>query len=459
MFIFPKLTGTYAVGTKLFEIVDSTRNDPETGKPRELVVQAWYPTKEKPGVITAPYAYEAREWYKKSFTQQGIGEETIKLLDSIQTHATPNASVCNDKAPYPVVIFGHGNGAPRGFYSFLCEEIASHGYVVMMVMHTYVTFMTRFADGREITTIRDARVCTQIETCFADIKFMLDRAIAGDLGVLSTVCDFNNVAMAGHSLGGIMTAQSCRRDQRVKAGISLDAPLWGPNATLPFYKPFLFLRTPNLYDDMRGVLVYQKASLQEVGVTDKNFDESIERFCRQNGKDTVQIVVHGANHMTFSDDSIINSLSAQESIKRLSPSLQLSAVRECIMVFLNRYLKNVITPYPSFVQHDTGQEYFDFYIPDHNPKHKKIEISSVLLDAYIGQYRLGEVVFTITNDGNKLWAQLADQPTYPIYPESEITFFYTAVDVQISFVKDKNGNVTQLILCQGGKNQVAEKIE
>lgn len=38
-FYFPKPTGQYAVGTKLFEFTDSTRNDPETSKPRELVVQ------------------------------------------------------------------------------------------------------------------------------------------------------------------------------------------------------------------------------------------------------------------------------------------------------------------------------------------------------------------------------------------------------------------------------------
>jgi len=31
-FIFPLPTGTYAVGTKLFELIDLARNDPETNK-------------------------------------------------------------------------------------------------------------------------------------------------------------------------------------------------------------------------------------------------------------------------------------------------------------------------------------------------------------------------------------------------------------------------------------------
>ena len=90
--------------------------------------------------------------------------------------------------------------------------------------------------------------------------------------------------MIGHSLGGMMTAQVCRRDARVKAGINLDGPLWGINSTKPFHKPFLFIRTPNFYADMIGVLEYQKDLLQAVGVTKENFNGSIEQFCREMAK-------------------------------------------------------------------------------------------------------------------------------------------------------------------------------
>jgi len=40
---------------------------------------------------------------------------------------------------------------------------------------------------------------------------------------------------------------------------------------------------------------------------------------------------------------------------------------------------------------------------------------------------------------------MAGQPAYPIYPESETTFFYTVTDRQMSFVKDICGKVSQLI--------------
>ncbi len=469
-FIFPQPTGQYAVGTKLFELTDTTHNDPETSKPRELVVQVWYPAEGKLGMAKAPYAYEAREWYKKAFAQLGVGAEKLRLLDGISTHAIPDAPACNQNAPYPLVIFGHGYGAPRGAYSFFCEEIASHGYVVTMVMHTYITFMTRFADGRRVTSIRSTRDRSVFEECFADIEYMLNQAISGAFGPLTTLCNFNTIGMVGHSLGGSMTAQTCRRDKRVKAGITLDGALWGINATKPFHKPFMFMLTPNFYEDMGSFLENIKDLLQAVGITKDNFIGSNERFCRENGKETIQIVVEGANHKTFLDESILQDLFAKifapssdmsklEATYNLPLPPMIDAIRGCILTFLNRHLKGQTTAYPSSVQHDATQEDFVFYIPDKHPQHTKIEIDPTLLNAYAGKYKLGNVIITITKGDNKLWLQIAGQPKYAIYPESETTFFYTVADRQISFVKDEKDKVTKLILHQGGVNQDAEKIE
>jgi len=467
-FIFPKPTGSCAVGTKLFELTDATRNDPETNKPREMVVQVWYPAERSTGEKTALYAYEVREVYKRAFSKDDISAEKINLIDSIRTHALSEGPACSKHAPYPVVIFGHGFTAPRGSYSLFCEEIASHGYVVVMVMHTYMTSLVRFADGREISSIRAKKVCAVLEDCFADIKFILDQAIVGAFGALTTLCDFSAIGMVGHSLGGIMTAQVCRRDARVKAGISLDGTLWGINGTVPFHKPFLFLRTPNFYEDMSGILEYQKDLLQAMGITQENFKGSIERFCRANGKDTQQIVVRGSTHLTFSDDPILQDffqkifnpacdLSALKTNQELPLPEPLKIIRACIITFLDRSLKGKVIPYPAAVQHDSDQEDFDYYVPDKHPQHVKVEILPTILDDYVGQYIFGDIIFTVTKDGNKLYTQVADQERYQIYPESETTFFFTAADIQLTFVKNKDDKVTHLIWHQGSRDQVVER--
>ena len=73
-----------------------------------------------------------------------------------------------------------------------------------------------------------------------------------------------------------------------------------------------------------------------------------------------------------------------------------------------------------------------------------IKLDPKILGAYVGQYELAPgQVFTIRTDGEKLRAQLTGQPSVPIMPESETTFFYTVVDAQLTFVKDANGKVTE----------------
>ena len=130
-FVFPQPTGKYAVGTNLFYWTDLTRKDPETNKPRELVVQVWYPAEGKMGSLTAPYTYEGLADFKKD-----EADATKEKIDLIRTHAISDALPVSEKGTlYPLIVFGHGYGMSRGQYSFFCEEIASHGYIVAMVMH------------------------------------------------------------------------------------------------------------------------------------------------------------------------------------------------------------------------------------------------------------------------------------------------------------------------------------
>lgn len=92
-------------------------------------------------------------------------------------------------------------------------------------------------------------------------------------------------------------------------------------------------------------------------------------------------------------------------------------------------------------------------------KRAAITINHEIYDRYVGQYKLSEAfIFTITKEDGKLFAQATGQGKLEIYPESETEFFYKVVDAQLSFVKDENGNVTKLILHQGGGHGTAEKI-
>jgi hypothetical protein len=88
-----------------------------------------------------------------------------------------------------------------------------------------------------------------------------------------------------------------------------------------------------------------------------------------------------------------------------------------------------------------------------------IKLDPKLYDAYIGQYQLGPIlILTITKESDRLMAEVAGQPKIELFPESETKFFFKVVDAPVTFVKDEQGQVTGLILYQGGE-QRAKKIK
>lgn len=95
------------------------------------------------------------------------------------------------------------------------------------------------------------------------------------------------------------------------------------------------------------------------------------------------------------------------------------------------------------------------------PKERKVvKIDPKIYDAYVGQYELEpDFIISITKENDRLFAQATGQPKAEIYPESETKFFLKVVDVQITFVKNEKGEITQLILHQAGEDQPAKKIK
>ena len=89
----------------------------------------------------------------------------------------------------------------------------------------------------------------------------------------------------------------------------------------------------------------------------------------------------------------------------------------------------------------------------------EVKVDPKIFDAYVGQYQLTpNIVFTITREGDRLMAQPTGQGKVELHPESETKFFIIEVDAQITFVKDSQGQVTQLIFNQG-RDAVAKKIK
>lgn len=89
---------------------------------------------------------------------------------------------------------------------------------------------------------------------------------------------------------------------------------------------------------------------------------------------------------------------------------------------------------------------------------KEVAVSPAILQAYVGTYELApgfDIVMTV--EGGQLMTQATGQPKFPVFAESETKFFLKLVDAQLEFVKNDKGEVTQVILHQGGRDAKAPK--
>lgn len=83
---------------------------------------------------------------------------------------------------------------------------------------------------------------------------------------------------------------------------------------------------------------------------------------------------------------------------------------------------------------------------------KEVKVPQAVLDTYTGSYQIGPgFTISVTREGDRMYTQGTGQSKVEIFAESEIRFFLKIVDAQLEFVKDDTGNVTKLILYQGGQ--------
>jgi CubicO group peptidase (beta-lactamase class C family) len=96
------------------------------------------------------------------------------------------------------------------------------------------------------------------------------------------------------------------------------------------------------------------------------------------------------------------------------------------------------------------------------PKERKeIAVDAKILEKYVGEYKIDQpsIVISVTFEDGKLLGQVAGQSKFALSPETETKFFSKDVNATITFTKDAGGQVTGLILSQGGGNFPAKKIK
>jgi CubicO group peptidase (beta-lactamase class C family) len=101
-------------------------------------------------------------------------------------------------------------------------------------------------------------------------------------------------------------------------------------------------------------------------------------------------------------------------------------------------------------------------VPLEGPVKERTEVSidPSKLDPYVGVYELApNFQLAVTKEGNSLFAQATGQGKVQLYPESETEFFLKVTDAQVTFVRNPDGKVDQLVLHQGGANIPGRRVK
>jgi hypothetical protein len=152
-------------------------------------------------------------------------------------------------------------GFPPLLFTATIEELASHGYVVIGVNHTYETSpMTVLLDGRTFPAKPEAtgdawqpstgtfaddlrKRAPVVSYKAADLRFVADQLAKRERlpAALAGALDLTRLGAFGFSLGGAAVAEYCRHDERCRAGANLDGGLWSEVRRTGVAKPFLLI--------------------------------------------------------------------------------------------------------------------------------------------------------------------------------------------------------------------------
>lgn len=312
----PKTTGSHAVASAKYTFTDPSRLESyaDSGEYRTLTVEFWYP-------------------------------------DSAD-------------GKYPLVLFSHGAFGFSTSNHSTCMELASHGYVVASIGHTYQAFFTLDTNGKLTTADPDfiakavainadqdpshagdiyntTREWMKLRT--EDENFILDTILAECLKHEAQYpfshINTEKIGLMGHSLGGASSAQVGRERKDIDAVIVLDGTMLGEEIACvdntvvlndkPYPVPLLNMYAQDHYSNAKSLL----------GDSCSNFHAS------HNALVAYETVIKGSGHLNFTDLPLFSPLLAKVlGVGTVDPWYCIGTMNSIVLEFFNSFLQEAGEP-------------------------------------------------------------------------------------------------------------------
>lgn len=362
----PEPAGPFEVGTVDEVLEDPGREEVFTANPddrRRIGVRIWYPG-EQTRRIREQYYWDRQGITGKAYSlNSGMGPFWYAHLNRVRTNGHPGAPLSSLEKKFPVVIYSHSFYGLNTENTMLMELLASEGYVVVSIAHTYeniLTFLgedetvpgdldhffelydahaereealysafreaaddtTRYDLVRQILAVDDQS--TQLLKIRTDDVLLVLRALkkwnSGN-NMFRSRLDLERVGILGWSFGGSTAMESCMADTTLKAGINLDGYPYGPlfNKGDTMRQPFMLIQSES--DDIMEKMV-GRLQMERVGSQGHYY------------------VIKGAQHTNFWDFPYFFRIYKYIDFwGPIDPMRMLEIEKTFILGFFDRYLK------------------------------------------------------------------------------------------------------------------------
>ena len=307
----PTPTGHFAVGRTTYVWTNESEAD-ELARPpgpkRQVLVWIWYPA--APSSTDVSTEYLPGLWRAALAKQEGIFMRSFFKRDPalVHNHSVSGARISPEQRTYPVVLLRAGGSALTTDFTTLAEDLASHGFFVVGFDAPYRSFVVVLPDGRVVGrspayhvenangNLADPVIGKLLQMWTVDTTFVVDqleRLNANSSERFASRMDLQRLGIFGHSFGGATALEFCHEDSRCKAALDMDGIPFGRVVSEGLSKPGMFLLSDHSREmaDPEGRLVLAEIRSIYERMPDGRF----------------YVVIHTANHFSFSDQILLNS--------------------------------------------------------------------------------------------------------------------------------------------------------
>ena len=237
---------------------------------RVIIVKVWYPVDASKPPATA------REKLWQDMRDDPATPVMMKLLlrrtARIETnsHIQPDISTQAGKAP--ILLYNHGMISFTAENTFLMEDLASHGFIVIALQHAAQMMELRALQGRQPKPERQRQAQIQKQILGAagreradlsrqyyhsasntnqivaarslDTRYVLDQIteiLLAVPGIQATGPGTDSIGMVGYSVGGSVATEFAKADRRAACVVNMDGGIYGTRPDQAVSVPYCML--------------------------------------------------------------------------------------------------------------------------------------------------------------------------------------------------------------------------